>query len=278
MKVHDLYEKYREAKRLGPPKLAQSTLDCEQNFYKDYIDPVIGGKDSRDVTEDEILMIAVRSRSMGRQSDTLRNLRRIINRMFEYAIEIHELETNVVNNISEEYNRLMRESTYSADEVTRVYNAFEKMSLGNLYGFVAEMRCNAAEALALSEDSVMLEEGICFLDHIFVCDSTKGLTLEIKGGVTWMNLTSKAKEYIGNQLKLQAINKRRAGEKWNNVYNLIFTDGFGNPISKEVLRKENEKLIRLSGIPKLTLERMNKINMGKSEAERSAEDNTDDIV
>ena len=267
MRINDLYDEYRASERINL-NIGESTLNCEERFYVDYIAAIIGDKEADEVTEDEFVAVAKRARAQGRQRDSLISIRRIIYRIYEYGIRKGYLSVNRMELAADAYMKFTNTPMYSKETISRIEDAFGRMPLGNLYGFVAAMRCNAADACALSEDSVLLEEGVCFLDHILVgFDANKEPIIEQKtSGMTWSNLNDKAKHYVSRQIKLQALNKRRAGDNWHNPYNLLFTDGYGNALNKEVIRKSNEQLIALSNVPKLTLDRLK--NLYKEMPER----------
>ena len=282
MKVRELFAEYW-AERLEVNPIGNSTKACEESFYVDYIDPVIGRMDCEKVTVDDILMIATRARSCGRLNGTLVRIRRILEWMFSYGLRKGKTENNVMEYVTERYNQLIRESIYSEEDRKRIMACFERMSLGNLYGFVASMGCTGEEAKALQEDSVMLDEGVCYLDYVMKNDENNNPKFVQKSGVTWRQMTERAKGYLTKQFRVQALNKRRAGEKWNNPRNLVFTDNFGNPLTKELIRKENERLIKLSGIPMLSLERLRSVfndlpGIEEYEGHDREEDRSNDVI
>ena len=185
-------------------------------------------------------------------------------RIYEFAVSIGEATGGLELTHSQDYGSINERKLFTIDEIKRIYLAFDKMPLGPLYGIVAELECPGTVARGITEDSILLEDEIIFLDHIVIePGGDKSPYLEDRGaGINFHPLHGKAKMYIQRQLKLQSLYKRHAQEAWHNPDNLLFTDSHGGFVTREMIRKSNEELIRLTGIPMLTLDRIKNIKRG----------------
>ena len=171
---------------------------------------------------------------------------------------MHEIDFGDVQNVDAVLSDYIESDPYTKEERRRIKNAVNTLANGSLYGLVAELREASAVVRAITEDSLMLEEGVVFLDHIVVenCGEDEPHIAKRSEGIVHRNLTEEAKGYIRSLLKIRDLYKRRAGDKWDNKYNLIVTDALGGILKKDVVRKCDEEFRRLTGIPFLTLDRM----------------------
>lgn len=271
MSIKEIYESYTVS---DDRKIKTNTRNCESKFFEKYIMPVIGNENIADLTPEMSHRVEEYAKSQGRGYGTLKKLRNILKRIYTYAVSIGEATRELVLMHSQDKSVLTERRLYTENEIKRIYMAFDKMSLGPLYGIVAELECPGTVARGITEDSILLEDEIIFLDHIVIePGGDKSPYLEDRGAsINFHPLHGKAKMYIQRQLKLQSLYKRHAQDAWSNPDNLLFTDSHGGFVTREMIRKSNEELIRLTGIPMLTLDRIKNIKRGhtlwdESEAE-----------
>ena len=236
----------------------RATLSFEKSLYNRFIDPIVGDKDVKVINDEDYLKSLTMARAARFQKDSLKVLKRCIIRMINRGVELHEIDFGDVQNVDAVLSDYIESDPYTKEERRRIKNAVNTLANGSLYGLVAELREASAVVRAITEDSLMLEEGVVFLDHIVVenCGEDEPHIAKRSEGIVHRNLTEEAKGYIRSLLKIRDLYKRRAGDKWDNKYNLIVTDALGGILKKDVVRKCDEEFRRLTGIPFLTLDRM----------------------
>lgn len=261
MRLFDGIEKYFEAENTDTSKQTRYKTDNYDYYYKRLI---VNYFENVDLDEFEVGVINGGIRKMRRdyyEAETLKRVVRIFRYTFVYLYREGMIPVDYVASHIKEITAIAKGDSLTAEERQRILKSIRHLQYGNLFGFVIKSGVKPDRATALTRNAVYLMDDECYADHVLRgVDRDGNPILEpVTSGITRYTLSEDAKRFLIKEERQQALYKQRAGDRWSNVLDLVFTDAYGRPITRVMLREDCELLIRLTGIPGLTLDRLAKM-------------------
>ena len=262
MKVRDLFERYFQEGFTEEEKKKRSYNEF-RDLYCGFIDSVVGDNEAESFCGEDAVKVLENGKKQFACADTLKRLKRLMIRLADYGVMTGELRFNSIKSYEVTLNNVIDSDYYSDEQIALVLENIKHLKYEHLFGFIIHSGCSRAEACGLDHSSLFLEEGQCYVDRLLdsVDSSMKPVFKRRTRGAFRIALNEKAQYHLREQEKLQATYKKRNASSWKNEYDLVFTDGFGNPVQKDMLREDTILISRLTGIRGLTIERLKKMHV-----------------
>lgn len=227
------------------------TIQNYKQAIKKHIRPALGGVLLKSLTN---LMIQRFYNSLTEGDHPLspksvKNVHGILHKALDQAVKAGELKTNPSDNCVLPKQVKPEIKPLEPEEITRFLQNLEGEAYRNLFlvAFFTGMR--QGELLGLSWDRVDFEQGVIEIRQQLQCiDGNYFLETPKHDKVRLIAPAKLVVDALKEEKSAQDHNRKLLGDKWQNEWNLVFTDTFGKHLVRRTVDKHFKKILEKSGI------------------------------
>lgn len=227
------------------------TIQNYRQAIKKHIRPALGGVLLKSLTN---LMIQRFYNSLTEGDHPLspksvKNVHGILHKALDQAVKAGELKTNPSDNCVLPKQVKPEIKPLEPEEITRFLQNLEGEAYRNLFlvAFFTGMR--QGELLGLSWDRVDFEQGVIEIRQQLQCiDGNYFLETPKHDKVRLIAPAKLVMDALKEEKAVQDHNRKLLGDKWQNEWNLVFTDAFGKHLVRRTVDKHFKKILEKSGI------------------------------
>lgn len=216
--------------RLGQTKLSKLTAPKVQSFYNELL------TDS------------------GLSAKTVKNVHGILHRALNQAMRVGFIKTNVAALCDPPKHQRQEVKPLEQDDVSALLKAIQGHDFELIYKVTLFTGLRQGEVLGLTWDAVDLDKRTIYVNK----QLTK--TTKTGGGKYILSPTKNSRgrniyiapyvcELLREQKNRQQRMKARAGDEWNNEWNLVFTNEFGKHLTHGTAYKHFKAIAKQIGLP-----------------------------
>jgi integrase len=241
------------ANHLG--NIKESTQASYKGHIKNHISPAIGAVKLQKLTPDTVQNFYGNLTKKGLSAKTVKNIHGVLNAAMAQALEDDKIKKNPCHNRT--LPRITKKEIVAMDSTT--VTAFLKAINGHqfeaLYFVDLFSGMRQAEILGLSWKAINFEQGTIRIDRQLVKSKLDGRYFidttkhdKIRTITPALIVMEKLRQHKSNQ----AARQLKAGQDWNNCFNLVFTDDFGKHLVHHTVRQQFKRIAAIIGQPELT--------------------------
>lgn len=227
------------------------TIQNYKQAIKKHIRPALGGVLLKSLTN---LMIQRFYNSLTEGDHPLspksvKNVHGILHKALDQAVKAGELKTNPSDNCVLPKQVKPEIKPLEPEEITRFLQNLEGEAYRNLFlvAFFTGMR--QGELLGLSWDRVDFEQGVIEIRQQLQCiDGNYFLETPKHDKVRLIAPAKLVMDALKEEKAVQDHNRKLLGDKWQNEWNLVFTDTFGKHLVRRTVDKHFKKILEKSRI------------------------------
>ena len=227
------------------------TIQNYKQAIKKHIRPALGGVLLKSLTN---LMIQRFYNSLTEGDHPLspksvKNVHGILHKALDQAVKAGELKTNPSDNCVLPKQVKPEIKPLEPEEITRFLQNLEGEAYRNLFlvAFFTGMR--QGELLGLSWDRVDFEQGVIEIRQQLQCiEGNYFLETPKHDKVRLIAPAKLVMDALKEEKEAQDHNRKLLGDKWQNEWNLVFTDTFGKHLVRRTVDKHFKKILEKSGI------------------------------
>jgi len=227
------------------------TVQNYRQAIKKHILPALGNVPLKNLTN---LMIQRFYNSLGEGEQPLspksvKNVHGILHKALDQAVKVGELKTNPSDNCVLPKQVKPEIKPLEPEEITRFVKNLEGEPYKNLFltAFFTGMR--QGELLGLSWDRVDFKSGVIEIRQQLQCiDGNYFLETPKHDKVRMIAPPLLVMDALKQEKALQDRNRELMGEKWQNDWNLVFTDSVGKQLVRRTVDKHYKRILEKSGI------------------------------
>lgn len=227
------------------------TIQNYKQAIKKHIRPALGGVLLKSLTN---LMIQRFYNSLTEgehplSSKSVKNVHGILHKALDQAVKTGELKTNPSDNCVLPKQVKPEIKPLEPEEITRFLQNLEGEAYRNLFlvAFFTGMR--QGELLGLSWERVDFEQGVIEIRQQLQCiDGNYFLETPKHDKVRLIAPAKLVMDALKEEKEVQDHNRKLLGDKWQNEWNLVFTDTFGKHLVRRTVDKHFKKILEKSGI------------------------------
>ena len=227
------------------------TIQNYKQAIKKHIRPALGGVLLKSLTN---LMIQRFYNSLTEGDHPLspksvKNVHGILHKALDQAVKAGELKTNPSDNCVLPKQVKPEIKPLEPEEITRFLQNLEGEAYRNLFvvAFFTGMR--QGELLGLSWDRVDFEQGVIEIRQQLQCiEGNYFLETPKHDKVRLIAPAKLVMDALKEEKEAQDHNQKLLGDKWQNEWNLVFTDTFGKHLVRRTVDKHFKKILEKSGI------------------------------
>lgn len=227
------------------------TIQNYKQAIKKHIRPTLGGVLLKSLTN---LMIQRFYNSLTEGDHPLspksvKNVHGILHKALDQAVKAGELKTNPSDNCVLPKQIKPEIKPLEPEEITRFLQNLKGEAYRNLFlvAFFTGMR--QGELLGLSWDRVDFEQGVIEIRQQLQCiDGNYFLETPKHDKVRLIAPAKLVMDALKKEKEAQGHNRKLLGDKWQNEWNLVFTDTFGKHLVRRTVDKHFKKILEKSGI------------------------------
>lgn len=227
------------------------TIQNYKQAIKKHIRPTLGGVLLKSLTN---LMIQRFYNSLTEGDHPLspksvKNVHGILHKALDQAVKAGELKTNPSDNCVLPKQIKPEIKPLEPEEITRFLQNLKGEAYRNLFlvAFFTGMR--QGELLGLSWDRVDFEQGVIEIRQQLQCiEGNYFLETPKHDKVRLIAPAKLVMDALKEEKEAQDHNRKLLGDKWQNEWNLVFTDTFGKHLVRRTVDKHFKKILEKSGI------------------------------
>lgn len=227
------------------------TIQNYKQAIKKHIRPALGGVLLKSLTN---LMIQRFYNSLTEGDHPLspksvKNVHGILHKALDQAVKAGELKTNPSDNCVLPKQVKPEIKPLEPEEITRFLQNLEGEAYRNLFlvAFFTGMR--QGELLGLSWDRVDFAQGVIEIRQQLQCiEGNYFLETPKHDKVRLIAPAKLVMDALKEEKEAQDHNQKLLGDKWQNEWNLVFTDTFGKHLVRRTVDKHFKKILEKSGI------------------------------
>ena len=214
-----------------------------ERLMKSYILPEWNGMELRFISSADVDRLLLKTVS-GCSDITRCSIKAVLNKIFHLAQVKGLIGKNPVEDAMKVRIRPSDRFAFSEEETVRILKAFEKSNLNNLFTFQFLTGLSRAEVFGLRAGGIDLSAKTIKIDQFYRrCEDKTVISSSFQNAVKReIAIPSCAMEYLLSELVLREEKRKNAGDRWNNLYDLVFTNRYGGPVSLHIYMKTIKSL------------------------------------
>ena len=239
------------------------TVADKYALYDRYIDDIFGSSEAGALTADDYMEVLHSARAEYTSRDTLKRIIRLVRWTTEYGAAENIISVDPLRNRSREINNIIEARYFTPEERDLILKNVSQLRYPNLFRFIIYTGLAASQVCGIDNGSVFLSDAECYADRILSRSGGEGNAhwAHKTNGNIRVPLCRQAISVLRDEARRQAIYRQRAGDRWKNEYDLVFTDQWGSPVRREDIKEDAKMLARLTGIEHLTAGRLRYLHM-----------------